>query len=113
MEIVGLILGCLKFGVAGIILSAILIPMPKFRRFALSAAILPASSYFLLIILSWLVLDRSPICGPDPEWDRCPSHVAQVVRLACGGLCLSSLELFLCRRFFRVPGKISSGESSP
>jgi hypothetical protein len=34
------------------------------------------------MLSSWWLLDRSPVCGPDLEWDRCPSHLARVVQLS-------------------------------
>jgi len=34
------------------------------------------------MLSSWWLLDRSPICGPDLEWDHCPSHVARIIQLS-------------------------------
>jgi len=82
MEMYGLVFACLKFAAVGIVLSATFALLPKLRRFVLPAAIVPASSYFLLIVFGWWMLDNSPICGPNPEWDRCPSHLAHTAMLS-------------------------------
>jgi len=43
------------------------------RPFSLSVWTTPPIAVSSLILIRWLILDRSPVCGPDPEWDRCPS----------------------------------------
>lgn len=48
------------------------------RRFALSILITPPTAVVTLILCRWAVLDSGPVCGPDPEWNRCPSTMASV-----------------------------------
>ena len=98
MEIIGLILGFLLFGCVGVALCVVFAFIPNLRRFVLPAAIVPASSYFLLITLGWLVLDHSPVCGPDPEWDRCPSHIVHIAMMfvwLLGTACAFMAAVFL------------------
>jgi hypothetical protein len=78
MEIIGLMVMCFLLGGIGLIAGVIFMLLPKLRRFALAVTIVPASTYFFLIMLSWYELDKAPICGPDPEWDRCPSHFVRI-----------------------------------
>jgi hypothetical protein len=79
MEIIGLLIGCLIFIGVGGILGIVFAFIRALRNFVLAVAIVPTISFFLLITLGWLTLDNAPICGPDPEWDRCPSHIAHIV----------------------------------
>jgi hypothetical protein len=82
VELIGLALGCILFASGGAALGLIFAFFRKLRPFILPAVVVPPISFLLLMLSSWWVLDRSPICGPDPEWDRCPSHFARIVQLS-------------------------------
>ncbi|HZD51062.1 MAG TPA: hypothetical protein VE178_20145 [Silvibacterium sp.] len=81
MELIGLALGCVLLAGAGVVLGLVFALVRSLRRFILPAVVVPPTSFLLLMLSSWWLLDRSPICGPDPEWDRCPSHSARIAQL--------------------------------
>lgn len=81
MEFIGLAIGCILFACGGVVLALIFAFVRRLHRFILPALAVPPISFFLLILSSWWLLDRSPVCGPDPEWDRCPPHFFRVVQL--------------------------------
>jgi energy-coupling factor transporter transmembrane protein EcfT len=76
VEIYGLILGTGAASVVGAALAILVFFRRSLRRFALALFATPALSFPALILIRWTVLDNAPICGPDPEWDHCPSNLA-------------------------------------
>jgi hypothetical protein len=43
------------------------------RRFIFAIVLTPPVSVFFLFLCRWVVIDNAPVCGTNPEWDRCPS----------------------------------------
>lgn len=79
MEDYGLILytlGC--FGISSVLALIALLFRP-WRPFSLSVFSTPPEAAVLLFLTRRSVIDSSPVCGPDPEWDRCPSTSANIV----------------------------------
>ena len=76
MEIIGLIW---MTGVA-LALSTVLTVIAWFfrrtRPFSFALWVTPPFAIASLIMIRWSVLDASRVCGPDPEWDRCPTALA-------------------------------------
>ena len=52
---------------------------PRLRRFALAILATPSAAVALLFLAGWAINDSGPVCGPDPEWDRCPSFAIQII----------------------------------
>ena len=52
---------------------------PSLRRFALAILATPPAAVTLLFLMGWAINDSGPVCGPDPEWDRCPSFAIRIV----------------------------------
>jgi hypothetical protein len=55
----------------------------RVRSLSLTLWVTPPFAIASLILMRWFVLDSSPVCGPDPEWNRCPSILANSIGLAC------------------------------
>ena len=49
------------------------------RRFSLAILITPPIAVLFFFICGWTIVDSGTVCGPDPEWDRCPTMVARVL----------------------------------
>lgn len=71
-------LGC--FGISSVLALIALIFRPL-RRFSLAVFSAPPAAASLLFLTRWSVIDNSQVCGPDPEWDRCPSTYANTMGL--------------------------------
>src|SRR5271170_4977495 len=78
MEMYSLIFLTAGAAVASILLAAIAVAIRPLRRFTLAALALPAISLPLALIIRWSVLDSGAVCGPNPEWDRCPTATASL-----------------------------------
>jgi len=122
MELVGLAIMLLFLYGLGICLAFGCWFVPKLQRFALPIAIVPAPSILLLTLSSWYVLDRAPICGPDPEWDRCVSAPNRIISLAVwlAGTSLMASAAFLIQKsvnskqdFFRRRQDLSIVDQGP
>ena len=49
------------------------------RRFCLAVLVTPPFAVFSLLFMRWGVNDSAPVCGPNLEWDRCPSITARII----------------------------------
>ena len=49
------------------------------RRYCLAVLLTPPLAVFSMFMIGWTVLDSGPICGPNPELDRCPSVMARII----------------------------------
>ncbi len=79
MELIGLVL---MTGVALVCSTVIAVVAWFFRStrpFSLCLWVVPPIAVISLILIRWAVVDSGPVCGPDPEWDRCPSSIANFV----------------------------------
>ena len=83
MELIGLMIGAVIAAVGGALIAGIIMIFPKLRRFALAAGVLPGAALAMVFVTSSIVYDHSAVCGPDAEWDRCPSLIAKVVLWSC------------------------------
>jgi len=45
----------------------------------LAILITPPATVVLFFLCGWSILDSGSVCGPDPEWDRCPTSLARVL----------------------------------
>jgi hypothetical protein len=75
------------FGLAIFTLAALIISLglgflsllrPRLRRFALAICTTPPAAVAFLFFVGWAINDSGPVCGPDPEWDRCPSFAIRI-----------------------------------
>jgi hypothetical protein len=57
-----------------------------FRRLAPAVFLTPPSSVFLFFVCRWATIDRGAVCGPDPEWDRCPTIFANIAGWIAWGI---------------------------
>jgi hypothetical protein len=79
LEDFGLILYTLaSLGISSVLALITLIFRPL-RRFSLAVFSTPPAAAVLLFITRWSVIDNSRVCGPNPEWDRCPTTAADVM----------------------------------
>lgn len=79
MEDFGLIMYTLgSLGVSSVLALAALL-FRRLRRFSLAIFSTPPAAAILFFLTRWTVIDNSPICGPDPEWNRCPSTQANML----------------------------------
>lgn len=73
-EMIGILVAlAISFGIA-----IVTVLIRRVRRFALAVLFTPPTSLFLLYLCRGAVLDSSPVCGPDPKWDRCPTVAANI-----------------------------------
>jgi hypothetical protein len=79
MEDYGLILYTLCCLGISSVLSLIALIFRPLRRFSLAVFSTPPAVAVLLFFTRWSVIDNSRVCGPDPEWDRCPSTYANIM----------------------------------
>jgi hypothetical protein len=49
------------------------------RKFSLAFLTTPPVAVFSFFICGWGINDSGTVCGPNPEWDRCPSVGARVL----------------------------------
>ena len=78
VEIYGLVIFTSVAAMVSLAVACLVMFFRNMRRFALAALITPPAAVFALILCRWAVLDSGPVCGPDPEWNRCPSTTASV-----------------------------------
>ena len=80
--------------------------MRPFRKFTLSLLVTPPIAVFCLFLMGWIVLDSGPICGPDPEWDRCPGTTIRIVGWICwlGISTGSATAAYFAQRVFTTGG---------
>jgi len=76
-------LGC--FGISSV-LALITLMFSRLRRFSLAIFSTPPAAAVLFFLTRWTVIDSSPVCGPDIEWDRCPSTQADTLGWLAWGL---------------------------
>jgi hypothetical protein len=48
------------------------------RRFSLAIFLSLPACVVSMFLVGWTVNDKASVCGPNPEWDRCPSTTARV-----------------------------------
>ena len=79
MELIGLTLfttAALACSICAAYLCLIIRPL---RRVCLAVLVTPPFAVFSLYMIWWGVNDSAPVCGPDLEWDRCPSNTARIL----------------------------------
>ena len=79
MEIVGLAISgavALCFSLA---LALTALAFRSLRRFLMMLLITPPTAVLLYYFTAWTLIDNSPLCGPNLEWDHCPSIGARVL----------------------------------
>jgi hypothetical protein len=79
--------------------------IPAFRRYVLTTLITPPVGIVSLILIRWTILDKAPVCGPDPEWDHCPSGTANIV----GWAIWIVLVCVIATSSFWIQGRASKG----
>jgi hypothetical protein len=79
LEDFGLILFTLgSLGVSSV-LALVALLFRRLRRFSLAIFSTPPAAAILFFLSRWTVIDNSHVCGPNIEWDRCPSIQANML----------------------------------
>lgn len=63
-------------------LSILALMVRPLRPVALAILLTPPSFVFLFFFMAWTLNDLGPVCGPDPEWDHCPSFATRLLAWA-------------------------------
>lgn len=82
MELIGLAIMLAGLSVLSLASAAAFMAFRPLRKLALAIALVPPCSYLILVLSRWAALDSGRVCGPDPEWDRCPSTISNFGSLA-------------------------------
>lgn len=117
MELIGMTLFAMTAGGLAAAAAAAAMVFRSSRRFALAILATPPVAVILLFLCGWSILDSGPVCGPDPEWDRCPSWQARTlgwslcavaILLTAWGASLAQkvLEAAISLWFHRTPTRI-------
>jgi hypothetical protein len=74
------------------------------RKFTLAVLITPPVAVFSLFLMWWIVLDSGQVCGPDPEWDRCPATTIRIIGWICWFVLVSgsALAAYFAQRVFQT-----------
>jgi len=115
MELIGqafFTLAALAFSISAAFLCLLIRP---FRKFTLAVLVTPPIAVFCFFLMGWIVLDSGPICGPDPEWDRCPTTTIRIIEWICwlGLTTGSAIAAYLAQRVFRTGAASFLFRSSP
>jgi hypothetical protein len=78
VELMGMALCVIAAGACSSGLAILALGFRRSRRFVLAILLTPPIAVILLYLCSWSVLDSGAVCGPNPEWDRCPSDTARI-----------------------------------
>jgi len=90
------------FGLAIFTLAALLVSLglgfwalfrPRLRSFALAICATPPLAVAFLFFMGWAVNDSGPVCGPDPEWDRCPTFAVRIAGWVAWTIAVSAVAI--------------------
>lgn len=83
MEVIGMALYAIVAGACAAALAAGAMGFTISRPYALAILLTPPVAVILFFFCGWSILYSGPVCGPDPEWDRCPTSFARVLGWSC------------------------------
>ena len=79
VELIGMALFTIVAGAFAIGLAILAMRFRRSRPYALAILVTPPIAVILLFLCGWSILDSGTVCGPDPEWDRCPTTLARIL----------------------------------
>ena len=77
MELMGMALYAIVAGAVAAALAAGAMGFKISRRYALAILVTPPLAVILFFVCGWSILDSGSVCGPNREWDRCPTSLAR------------------------------------
>jgi len=104
MEIIGLMIMTLTSLAISSALAAVAFLFRLSRRFCLTILATPPFAVASLIMIRWSVLDGGRVCGPDPEWDRCPTVTSSIIGWAVWilGIMIAASAAYLAQRVLQA-----------
>lgn len=108
MELIGLFIHAVVTFFVALGAALLAIAIRPLHRFALAAFLTPPAAVISLILIRWTVIDSAPVCGPDSEWDRCPSPFSQGAGWVAWLLVTIAVALigYWAQRLFRERGHL-------
>ena len=79
MELIGQALFTLTAIAVSVVLALVSRFLRPLKKFSLAFLTTPPAAVFFFFIFGWAISDSGVVCGPDPEWDRCPSVRARLL----------------------------------
>jgi hypothetical protein len=79
MELIGMALYAIVAGAFATGPAILAMGFRSSRRYAVAILVTPPVAVILFFFCGWSILDSGTVCGPNPEWDRCPTPLARAL----------------------------------